>query len=155
MLTAIVAAAVIILDQASKLSAARSLDLWRPRVIINGFFSLTLVHNRGAAFGLLPRHTTLFIFLSLLTIGLLLLFYRRYFCRGTLFRLAAGLVLGGAVGNLIDRIRYNYVVDFLDFQVGDYHWPAFNLADSSICVGVAFLIGLAVFSKKERVASSE
>ena len=148
MLTAVVAVSVILLDQASKFLATRALNLWEPNSIIDGFFSLTLVHNRGAAFGLLPQQTTLFIFLSLFTITLLLLFYRRFFSRGTPFRLSAGLILGGAVGNLIDRLRYNYVVDFLDFQFGSYHWPAFNLADSAICLGVACLIGLVLFQKK-------
>ena len=154
MLTALLALIVLLSDQASKFFISRAL-LSAPRrslTVIENFFSLTLVYNRGGVFGLFPERNTLFVILSFLTIvGLAaLLLQRRFFPPGRLTRIAGGLILGGAIGNLIDRLRYNYVVDFLDFQFGDYHWPAFNLADSAICVGVVFLIGLAFFRKEER-----
>lgn len=166
MLTAVLALLIVGCDQASKFAASRLLNPGQSLPVIDRFFYLTLVHNRGMAFGLFPRQNALFLLLSLLTIFLLLLFYRRLFSQGRLFQAAAGLILGGAGGNLIDRVRHSYVVDFLDFDFFDiniapfrilffyfpgYHlerWPAFNIADSAICVGVALLIGLALFRKK-------
>ncbi len=154
MLTVLLALIIVLSDQASKFFISRAL-LSVPRrslTVIENFFSLTLVHNRGGVFGLFPKQNNLFVVLSLLTIvGLTaLLLHRRFFPPGRVTRIAGGLILGGAVGNLIDRLRHDYVVDFLDFQFGGYHWPAFNLADSSICVGVAFLIGLTFFHKNKR-----
>ncbi len=154
MLTALLALIIVLSDQASKFFISRAL-LSAPRrslTVIENFFSLTLVYNRGGVFGLFPEQNTLFIVLSFLTIvGLVaLLLRRRFFPPGIVTRFAGGLLLGGAVGNLIDRLRYDCVVDFLDFQFGGYHWPAFNLADSAICVGVAFLIGLTFFHKNKR-----
>ncbi len=149
MLTAVTALIIILADQATKFMAAGALQAvpCRKTAVIENFFYFTLVHNRGAAFGIFPRQSFLFIILSLVTISLLLLFYRRLFASGKIARIAGGLILGGAVGNLIDRIRFDHVVDFLDFQFGTYHWPAFNVADSAICIGVALLIVIAVFGK--------
>lgn len=150
MSAALLVCIVVIFDQASKflVSGVLSSKPGQTCPVIEDFFSLTLVYNRGGVFGLFPRQNALFVVLSLVTIAVLiaLLLHRRFFPPIRPARIAGGLILGGAVGNLIDRLKYNYVVDFLDFQFGDYHWPAFNLADSVICLGVGLLIGLALFS---------
>ncbi|MDP8215115.1 MAG: signal peptidase II [Candidatus Euphemobacter frigidus] len=157
MLAAITALVIIMADQALKLAATGALmdAPGRKIMVIDRFFYLTLVHNRGAAFGIFPRQNLLFIILSILTISLLLIFYRRLFSRGHLPQISAGLILGGAVGNLIDRFRFDHVVDFLDFQFGSYHWPAFNLADSAICIGVALLIGVVLFGKEKSIKETQ
>jgi len=154
MLTGIIALVIIIADQITKWWATDLLSSGRITVIKN-FFYLTLVHNRGAAFGIFPGRNILFIVLSLLTIAALIFFYRSFFSGSSLARISGGLILGGAVGNLIDRFRFNYVVDFLDFQFGSYHWPAFNIADSAICVGVTLLIITVLLSKKTNPGSGE
>lgn len=140
------ALATTALDQCSKLVIA---DLLTPgdRVgIIPGLFDLTLVFNRGAAFGLFAGIHSDFARYSLLAVStiialtvLFVVLLREYrhdrFGQGVI-----GLVLGGAVGNIIDRVRLGQVIDFLDFYWADHHWPAFNVADSAICVGVLLLL---------------
>ena len=152
MLTAIISLVILVADQVTKWVATDTLLSvpGRKIMVIDRFFYLTLVYNRGAAFGIFPRQNILFIVLSLVTISVLLIFYRHLFAGSSLARIAGGLILGGAVGNLIDRFRFDYVVDFLDFQFGSYHWPAFNIADSAICVGVTLLIVLVVFGREKR-----
>ncbi len=98
---------------------------------------MTLSHNTGAAFGIFQHHTHILTFLSILTILVILIFYRKISHSGRILRIGIGLVAGGASGNLIDRLMFGYVIDFLDFQV----WPVFNIADSAITVGVVLLIG--------------
>ena len=162
-LTAAVALVIILADQVTKLTVTGFLkDLpGRTFTVIQSFFYLRLVHNRGAAFGIGNDYGLLFTFLSLVTVAVLIIFYRRFFARSVLSRVAGGLILGGAVGNLIDRIfrgeafLNGYVVDFLDFQFGSYHWPAFNLADSAICVGVGILILITLFISPLHRSSGE
>src|SRR5206468_6544533 len=99
----------------------------------------TYVQNRGAAFGLLQDQTVFFVFVGLLVVAVIGASYRYLPRSGFLVHLALGLQLGGAVGNLIDRIRQGYVVDFVDFGYRSNWWPVFNVADSAIVVGVALL----------------
>ncbi len=157
MLTAIIALAVIAADQVTKWAAIDilSAEPGEKIVVIERFFAFHLIHNSGAAFGILPGFNNLFIVLSILTVAVLLVFSRSIFAGTRTSRVAAGLILGGAVGNLIDRIRFEQVVDFLDFQFGDYHWPAFNIADSAICVGVALLVAAVIFGQSGRAAGSD
>ncbi len=157
MLTALIALAVVAADQVSKWAMIEilSAEPGERIVIIEGFFALHLIHNPGAAFGILPRFNHLFVFLSILTVAVLLIFFRSLFAAGRLSRIAAGLILGGAIGNLIDRVRFKQVVDFLDFQFGSYHWPAFNIADSAICVGVALLLIAVLFGKSANPGDRE
>ena len=108
-----------------------------------GFFRITYGTNSGTAFGLFPNHTTLLIFVSLVAIGFLVYFYRAHAMPSLLLRFAIGLQLGGAFGNLIDRVLNGEVVDFID--VGP--WPIFNLADSSIVVGIFILMVVFVLTK--------
>ena len=124
----------LIIDQASKFFVSRSLSLHESVPVIPGIFHLTLVHNRGAAFGMLKGRWFIFIGVSLAAIGYILVMLRRQSSR--LQQAALSLVLAGAAGNLIDRLALGYVVDFLDFRV----WPVFNAADSAICTGAGLLV---------------
>ncbi len=123
--------------------------------IINDFIHLTYVENKGAAFGFLAEisfrfRTPFFILVSLIAIMLIGIFYFK--TEGsTWFHLGLLFILGGAIGNLIDRLRQGFVIDFLDFHWYQYHWPAFNVADTVICIGAAILIlDMLWDSKKER-----
>ena len=138
---------VLLCDQASKILAEIFLSSLSTLAIIRGFFHLTLVHNKGAAFGFLKGGTYLFIivtFFFLIAIISLLknkqLFFKIFGLdsHDRTVRFALGLIFGGACGNLMDRLRFSYVIDFLDFRV----WPVFNLADSAITIG-----GLLIFYK--------
>ena len=135
---------VLVLDQVVKYWALRRLLPGLPQPVIDGFFSLTLVMNPGLAFGMLAGVPTAWRWLvALLSIGALAVLatvgLRMLSGGGRLTPLALGLIFGGAVGNLIDRARFGAVIDFLDFYWRGYHWPAFNVADSAITVGVALL----------------
>ncbi len=133
------------LDQASKRVITSLMHLgesW-PR---EGFFRITYGTNSGTAFGLFPDHTTLLIFVSLIAIGFLFYFYRAHAMRSLVLRCAIGLQLGGAFGNLIDRVLNGKVVDFID--VGP--WPIFNIADSSIVIGIAILMGTFLLTKEPK-----
>ncbi len=115
--------------------------------IIPGLFDIILAYNKGAAFGILADYPDGIrqLALAFTTIfALCAVFYmiNRYYRESTWGMAALGLILGGACGNILDRMRLGMVVDFIDWYVGSYHWPAFNIADSAICVGVAILIFL-------------
>lgn len=132
---------VVLLDQASKLLVLREIAPDATISIIPGFFSLVHYKNRGAAFGFLNRADIewqfwLFTATTLLALGLIFIMARQ--TRSSVLLAGLGLILGGALGNFIDRIRFRAVVDFLDFYWQDWHWPAFNVADMAICCG-AFL----------------
>src|SRR3990167_5543612 len=119
-----------ILDQLSKFYICRGLSLGQSVPVFKDIFHLSLVYNTGSVFGLFRGKNSLFIIFSL---GVISFIFRGYFFKK---RLAFGLILGGALGNLLDRLRLGYIVDFLDFRV----WPVFNLADSAITVGVMLLV---------------
>lgn len=139
----VIAAAIVAADQATKIWAEHALTLFAP-VEVTSFFNLSLVYNPGAAFSFLAGAgdwgrwllTGIAVVIGLLIIGWLARLPRRAWWSVT----ALGLVLGGAVGNLIDRVRYGAVVDFLDFHWAGYHWPAFNVADMAIVMGAITLI---------------
>lgn len=136
---------ILLLDQLSKYLACGYLASHGSQPVIPGIFHLTLVRNTGAAFGILKGGTYFFIAVSVLFIGIILLLECRHrkACaffgldpKDALVRLAFGMILGGACGNLVDRIRFSYVVDFLDLRV----WPVFNIADSAITVGGCLIV---------------
>ena len=133
------AALVVVLDQVSKRLAEDRLRAQRSVPVLDDILRLTYVENRGAAFGLLQDQTTFFVFVGILVIGVIAASYRYLPRSGFRLHLALGLQLGGAIGNLIDRIRQGYVVDFVDFGYRSNWWPVFNVADSAIVVGVALL----------------
>lgn len=143
----LLAALVALLDQGSKLWVRASIPLHTEIPVIQGFFSLVHVRNRGAAFGFLNRHDIewqfwLFLAATVLAAVVITVLARQARSHERLFFTALGLIMGGAVGNLIDRIRHRAVVDFLDFYVGNWHWPAFNVADIAICCGAVLALFL-------------
>lgn len=141
----LIALAIVLTDQATKAIVVRSMRLGQSIPIVPGYFDLTFVLNPGAAFSLLAtlpeRIRSPFFILISVAAAVLIVVYRARHLRGhRLATVSLGLILGGAVGNLIDRIRYGVVVDFLDAHVHQYHWPVFNVADSAISVGVTLLL---------------
>ncbi|MGA0032358.1 MAG: signal peptidase II [Burkholderiales bacterium] len=138
----LIAAVVVALDQVTKYVAVDALT-GQPPVAVTSFFNLLLVYNRGAAFSFLAGmggwQRELFSVIAVLASIWIIWMLRRY-SQQTLFSIALSLVLGGAIGNLIDRVTVGAVVDFLDFHAFGWHWPAFNVADSAITCGVALLI---------------
>ncbi len=136
---------VFFFDQITKSYVHRTLYEFQSVEIIKDFFHITYVRNTGAAFGLLagpahPLRTTLFVVISGVAIGVILLIYRKIEDGDTLHALAFSFLLGGAVGNLVDRVWMGQVIDFLDFHWYDHHWPAFNFADSAICGGIGLIL---------------
>ncbi len=153
-LLALLAGTIIVIDQVTKLSIMQSMRLHESIPIVQDFFSLTYIRNPGAAFGLLAGSSNAFrmVFFgvtSLIALGLLGTILFRLPEKDWVGQLSIAGVLGGAIGNLIDRLRYGEVIDFLDVYVNSYHWPAFNVADSAISVGVVFLIIHFAFEKKD------
>lgn len=136
MVSLMVAFVVTVLDQLTKWIIRESFALGERRTIIPGFFDLTYVRNTGAAWGMFRNHGEWLIGISVVILILLLVFHRSFLTPAWEHRIAFGLLLGGIVGNLLDRIKLFYVTDFLDFYIGPYHWPTFNIADSAICIGV-------------------
>lgn len=142
----LVAVVILVLDQLSKLWIQQTIPVWEKGfTVIPGFFDIVHILNRGAAFGFLNRHDIdwqrpFFIVVSILALGLIWVLARSQEDDGPFYVYGLGLILGGALGNLLDRARLGVVVDFLDFYVGDMHWPAFNVADMAICFGAAALL---------------
>ncbi len=131
---------ILISDQISKLWIERTYLPGVGTTVIPGLFSLTRVHNTGVAFGMAQGNNLLTGILALLILGLSAWVARGWDWERRWVQVVAGMVAGGAVGNLIDRMRLGYVLDFLDFHYAGWSWPAFNLADSAISVGVTLLV---------------
>ena len=134
----------LLLDQGAKQLAVKHLADAPPKEIIPDFFSLVLVHNRGAAFGFLNDPNIdwqfwLFLIATIVGCGLIL-YLMRSLPPSRLLTVGLAGIMGGALGNLIDRVRFRAVVDFLDFYYGDWHWPAFNVADIGICLGAGLVL---------------
>ncbi len=137
---ALIAVAIAALDQFSKWLVVRFISPDESRIVVAGFFSLVNWRNTGAAWGIFQHYNLLLTAVSLLTVLVLWLFRHSFSLDRPGPRLALGLIAGGITGNLIDRVRVGSVIDFLYFSIGRYHWPAFNVADSSICIGVGLYI---------------
>ena len=136
---------IVLLDQLTKAMVREWMPLHTMREIVPGLFNLVHVRNTGAAFSLLAgAHSSLrlvfLVGLTLLVMGILFYAYRKLSPRDRWVRVAYSLILGGAVGNLVDRVWLGEVVDFLDFYVGTYHWPAFNVADTAISTGAVMVL---------------
>jgi len=133
---------ILSLDQLTKLLATKNLILNQSIPIIKGVFHISLIHNRGAAFGILKNQASLFVVTSIFAI---ILIYRslKKDTKHKLYNVSLGLILAGAIGNLIDRLFCGYVIDFLDFLI----WPVFNVADSAITVGAILLAWTILFKK--------
>ena len=151
---ALVSLGTVVLDQATKAHIMQTMRLHESIPVVANFFSLTYIRNPGAAFGILASSSNGF---RLLFFGLTSLFALALL--GTIFfrlreddwigQLSIAGILGGAIGNLLDRVRFGEVIDFLDFYIDTYHWPAFNVADAAISVGVCFLIVHFAIEKKD------
>ena len=133
---------LVLLDQISKYWISTRFGYGEARAV-TGFFNLVLTHNQGAAFSFLASaggwQRGFFIAIALAAIVVISVLLARH-AGEKLFCLSLALILGGAIGNVIDRIAFGYVVDFLDFYVAGWHWPAFNLADSAISVGAVLMV---------------
>ena len=133
----------LLLDQASKIYVDNVFELYQSIPVLENFFHFTYVRNPGAAFGILSDSAIripFFISISLLAVGGIIWYLRKISATDRWQHFALGLIFSGAVGNLIDRIRLGEVIDFLDVHWYRYHWPAFNVADSGICVGVGIML---------------
>jgi signal peptidase II len=148
----IVFCSLLALDQVSKLVIDYYVPLHQSNEVIAGFFSIVHVQNRGAAFGLLahiPGAAHIFLITSLIAIAIILVYFR-WIKEGEVWTpISLSLILTGAVGNLIDRFRLGSVIDFLDFHYHGWHWPAFNVADSSITIGVILLAIKIIWGEKK------
>jgi signal peptidase II len=145
---------IIIIDQLTKAIVDRLMPLHESIPIIDGLFSLTYVRNTGAAFGIFAGSHQAFrlpflVLVSVLAIGFILMMLKRLRDQETGLATALSFILGGAIGNLVDRVLHGEVIDFLDFYWSSYHWPAFNLADSFITVGVSITLYFLMKAKGE------
>lgn len=150
----IIAACVVTLDQASKMWVRSTIGLYETVPIV-GCLSLTNARNTGSAFGLFVNQAFLLTLIAIVGLVAILLFYR-YLSRSSMLGISAlSLVFGGATGNLVDRLRFGYVTDFIDVRLwGDFHWPAFNVADSAITVGSIVLATFIFLTFRKRDGNS-
>lgn len=132
----LIALILLFVDQFSKYVIRQNMSLAESIPVIKRVFHITYVENKGIAFGLFPQGHTLFIVISFVIILAILFFERKKIIKSLKERLCLGLILGGALGNLIDRLRFGFVIDFLDFRI----WPVFNLADSGVCIGGMLMV---------------
>ena len=150
----------IVLDQLTKAMVVDSLNLYESREVIPGFFNLVYVTNSGAAFSMLAdinspwRHYFFLCVGGIALIGLTVAYWKLR-KDNSLYTWALALIAGGAAGNLIDRIRFGSVIDFLDIYIGNYHWPAFNIADSAICIGAALFLIINIFDTRNNELRKE
>lgn len=127
---------VVVLDQWTKFLVITNLTIHQSHNIIKDILHITLVYNTGAAFGIFKGKAVLFTFVAAAASIGIIIFYKLKKVKNRIVEFSLGLILGGAISNLIDRLRFGYVLDFIDFRI----WPVFNLADSAITLGVALII---------------
>lgn len=132
----LIALILLFVDQFSKYIIRQNMSLAESIPVIKSIFHITYVENMGIAFGLFPQGHSLFIVISLIIILGIIFFERKKVIKSLKERFCLGLILGGALGNLIDRLRFGFVIDFLDFRI----WPVFNLADSGVCIGGILMV---------------
>jgi len=148
----IVTSTVLAIDQATKIYVDRIMDIHSSITVVENFFNITYLRNKGAAFGILAQSSyrlPFFILVSLVAISVIALVFFRLRTDQKFTAFSLSLIFSGAVGNLIDRVRLGEVIDFLDAHWYNHHWPAFNVADSAICVGV-FLLAIDMFIEENR-----
>ena len=154
MLFVLVSSCIFCLDQVTKTLIQTQVFLEQPITVIEGFFNINYVQNTGGAFGLFSEshewiRFVLFIFFPIVAFVFIFMMLRETQQKLQIF--ALGFILGGALGNYMDRLRLGYVVDFIDWHIKDWHWPTFNIADSFIVIGVFILL---IFFKQEKQVSS-
>jgi len=144
---------VLVIDQLTKVYIDRSMKLYQSIPVVDGLFSITYLRNKGAAFSFLADASwrlPFFILVSIIAVVAILVAFGKLRDDQRLASVSLSLILSGAVGNLIDRVRLGEVIDFLDVYWRSHHWPAFNVADSAICVGVA-LLAIDMFQEERRL----
>ena len=147
------------MDRWTKTLVVQKLALYQRAEVIRGFFNLTHVRNTGGAFGIFGGEKSgfgslLFVIISLIAIGAIIYLFMKIREGEKTLALSFSLILSGAIGNLIDRLHYGEVIDFLDFHIAAYHWPAFNVADSAICIGIGLVALELLIRDKKRLKSS-
>jgi len=150
---------IVLFDRWTKFMIESNFGLNETVPVIDGLFNITYVQNTGVAFGLLnsvssPAKTALLSLFALGAAVIVILYSLRSPAQNRLLQAALGLILGGALGNLYDRVRYGYVVDFLELYFRSYHWPAFNVADSAITIGV-ILLAVEMFRPQPEAAKDD
>ncbi len=151
MLVPLLTLALAVADQVSKTVVHTRFGLGESVAVIPGFFQITYVRNTGAAWGMFTGFSGWLTLFSLAALILIIVFRKRLIDDTLRHRLAFACILSGVIGNLIDRLRYGYVIDFLDFHFGNYQFPVFNVADSAICIGAGLYL-LDTFLSRERHA---
>ena len=141
----------ITIDQITKIWAHETLRPIQTQVVIDGYWNWTYIENTGVAFGFLQGHNTLLALFVLLLITLSYWVARDFDWRKKEVNLIGALILSGAIGNAIDRFRHGYVIDFVDWHYQGWHWPAFNVADSLICISVTWIIIRQIFPTKDKM----
>jgi len=144
-----IALAGLILDQWTKHFFLSEYEMGETRTVIPGFFNFHLTTNTGAAFSLFRDHPQWLTLFSIVVFGLMVVFRDHLFTRRGIEQTAFGLIAGGVIGNLMDRMRHGHVIDFIHWHVGEYDWPVFNIADSCICIGVGLYMLSAVRPQAE------
>jgi signal peptidase II len=156
MLSVLIAVAIGVADQVAKAFVLAHIPLYQQNPVIPGLFNLVFVRNTGAAWGTFSGGNRWLAILSIVMLVAIVIARRSIFAHGRLGRWTAGLLAGGILGNLIDRVRLGYVVDFLDFHVARSHFPSFNIADSAICVGVGlYMLAQWLEWRREKAAQHE
>lgn len=151
MLPLLIGIAITLIDQVTKFLVDWNFDLHESVPIVPGLFDLRYIRNTGAAWGLFAGGQFWLAMLSVVVLLALVIFRRSFFADGLTDRVAFGLIIGGIVGNFIDRVRLKYVIDFLDFHWHGQHFPAFNVADAAICCGVAlYMIAQLLMARRQR-----
>src|SRR3989454_8025163 len=153
-LVAGIAVLVFALDRITKLWVEENIPLYESRQIVGDYVRIVHAQNTGAAFGLLPERTTLLSVLSVVAVLAIVYYYRRIASNSALVSATLGMQLGGAFGNLLDRVTQGYVVDFVDVGLGDIRFWAFNVADSSIVVGI-FVVTIALWYEERRASTTK
>jgi len=143
---------VVVLDQITKALVLKMMPLFKSIVVIPGFFSLTHVHNPGGAFGFMAQNGSpwrhwMFLAAAVIALSMIIYFHHQTPKTHPYLGLGLSLIFGGAIGNLIDRLRFGEVIDFLDFYVAHFHWPTFNVADSAVSIGVGIFVLHILFKK--------
>ncbi|GEM00705.1 signal peptidase II [Halolactibacillus halophilus] len=145
----VIAVVMIVIDQWTKYLVIENMTIGESIPVIDNVFYLTSHRNPGAAWGILQGQMWFFYIITLIVVGIIIYYIEHYAKTNRLLGISLGLVLGGAIGNLIDRVRFQEVVDFVDVYIFSYDYPIFNVADSSLVVGV-ILIGIATLFEEVR-----
>jgi signal peptidase II len=144
------AALILLADQATKALVVSSIDVGGRVRLLGDLLALWHLRNAGAAFSLFQGGQVFFLVVTLLAFGMLIYFHRAFRGRGLLLHMVLGLVLGGTLGNLLDRVRLGYVTDFVSMGIGDLRWPTYNVADASIVLGILALVTYLTFGDRAR-----